>query len=267
MTNREETLQLIMRAIGLCRSSVGRVILRLFVILNKGDERLAWLDLLRLRKALGLMDSAEEKALQPSSAWQPEKKDMVLQCVDRTERIHGDIVELGVWRGGGTFLIADRLRQHRSKRRIWAIDSFEGLPQPTEADRMKNGHIHYVAGKFGNTSVNYLKKLLKLAGLSAWTVVWKGFFEDIVPQVFEQKRKFSLVIIDCDQYSGAKFCAEFFYDRISTGGILLVDDYGLPQDFGNSTAPGVKRALDEFLVDKREDLKHGAHSMWYLVKM
>ncbi len=41
---------------------------------------------------------------------------------------------------------------------------------------------------------------------------------------------------------------EFFYERLSQGGILICDDYGF------STCPGATQAIDEFLEDKLEKM-------------
>src|SRR5438477_11345460 len=47
------------------------------------------------------------------------------------ERIPGDFVECGVWRGGASFLMAEMLRRAAARdRRVWMFDSFEGLPHP-----------------------------------------------------------------------------------------------------------------------------------------
>ncbi len=59
-------------------------------------------------------------------------------------------------------------------------------------------------------------------------------------------RTFSFVHIDLDIYSAIKSACEFFYCRMQPGGVLLFDDYG------HSSCPGARAAVDEFFADKPE---------------
>jgi O-methyltransferase len=70
----------------------------------------------------------------------------------------------------------------------------------------------------------------------------------LVPDTLEviRDRTFSFVHIDLDIYSAIKSACEFFYPRMQPGGILLFDDYGY------SSCPGARAAIDEFFADKPE---------------
>ena len=52
-----------------------------------------------------------------------------VRCV-LAERVPGNFVECGVWRGGAGFLIADLVRRAdpAEDRTVWLFDSFRGLP-------------------------------------------------------------------------------------------------------------------------------------------
>src|SRR6056297_474880 len=51
------------------------------------------------------------------------------------ERISGDFVECGVWRGGSVMAMAHQLsRLNVSDRRIWLYDTFAGMTDPTAED-------------------------------------------------------------------------------------------------------------------------------------
>ncbi|MEM4331709.1 MAG: TylF/MycF/NovP-related O-methyltransferase [Candidatus Micrarchaeia archaeon] len=49
-----------------------------------------------------------------------------------------------------------------------------------------------------------------------------------------------LVHLDVDVYEPTRFSLNFFKDKLQPGGIIIVDDYGF------TTCPGVKKAVDEF---------------------
>jgi asparagine synthase (glutamine-hydrolysing) len=68
----------------------------------------------------------------------------------------------------------------------------------------------------------------------------KGLFEDTWP-LFEGEH-IAFVHIDCDWYDPVHFCLNAIWPRLSTGGVVVVDDY---PDFG-----GCKAATDEFLAER-----------------
>lgn len=221
----------------------------------------------RILRALGMADPERIARLRPGSCWDAEKARFVMDCVERTEAVAGDIAELGVYRGGGSLLIAERLAKLGSARTLWCFDSFEGFPSIQEEDRMSDGGMHAEKATFVNTSAAEVRGVLSLNGLAGRARIVKGRFEKSLPRLFGRRRKdFSLAIIDCDLYEGARFCIQWFYDRVPPGGIVAFDDYGVPGRLEEAVYPGVKRAVDEFMADKAEKLVHGAESMWYFVR-
>jgi hypothetical protein len=74
--------------------------------------------------------------------------------------------------------------------------------------------------------------------------IMRGWIPSRFAEVAE--KKFSFVHIDVDLEKPTRDSLEFFYPRLSDGGILLCDDYGF------DTCPGVTAAIDEFLALKPE---------------
>lgn len=60
----------------------------------------------------------------------------VYELAEDVERkgMHGAFVECGVWRGGCSAVMAYVSEKYESGRKIWLLDSFEGLPEPTKDD-------------------------------------------------------------------------------------------------------------------------------------
>jgi predicted O-methyltransferase YrrM len=87
------------------------------------------------------------------------------------------------------------------------------------------------------------------------------FYKGIFPSTSEpvKDRSFSLVNLDVDTYESTKKCLEFFYSRMSPGGIILSHDY--------ITAPGVMKAFDEFFFEKPEPVIETAGSQCLVVKV
>ena len=49
-------------------------------------------------------------------------------------KIPGDIVECGVWKGGSMMVCALTLLAKSERRNLWLFDTFEGMPPPTKID-------------------------------------------------------------------------------------------------------------------------------------
>ena len=182
----------------------------------------------------------------------PEKQKALLDCVERVRDVDGDIVECGVYRAGGTLLMADALRAAGSAKRILAFDSFEGMPDATEHDAMSDGKVVYEAGVLSTTSLELVTEKIRRFGHANRVSFYKGYFEQTLPAAILPGQRISMALIDCDQYSGTKFSLEHLYDKVSPGGMLLFDDYDAP--VGLDT-PGVKVAVTEFLHGKPEEGK------------
>ena len=73
-----------------------------------------------------------------------------------------------------------------------------------------------------------------------------GYFQNTLTQLNENQ--FSFVSLDCDIYTSYKVCLEFFFPRLTRGGIILLDEYNDPPWVG------CNKAVDEFLFDKVEEL-------------
>ncbi|MBG97195.1 MAG: hypothetical protein CL866_10100 [Cycloclasticus sp.] len=72
----------------------------------------------------------------------------------------------------------------------------------------------------------------------------QGDIKTTLPKYVEEhlELKISLLHIDVDVYEPTMTVLENCFDRVVSGGIIMMDDYG--------TVPGETRAIDDFLRDK-----------------
>lgn len=201
-----------------------------------------------------------------SSCYSEAKAKNISELFKKTiQSLEGDIAECGVYRAGGTIILASMLKELNSKKHIYGFDSFEGMPEPNEEDKMKNGNIRYTKGILSGTSLQYVEKKIRHFKVEKYITFVKGFFENTLDKTITKEHKFCFVIVDPDQYAGTKYCLEFFYDKVVKGGVVVIDDYYLADEDKLDT-PGVKKATDEFLLNKIEKPIHLADSMYYFVK-
>ena len=156
---------------------------------------------------------------------------IVFQAAQATRFLHESSAECGVYKGGGSALIASV----NPGKKHYALDTFEGFP-----DVISEIDVHKKGG-FSDTSLPIVKELF--AGYPN-IVMMKGTFSRSFETIHQEI--FSFVHVDADLYSSTLECCEFFYEKVAQGGIMLFDDYLVPD------TPGVKTAVDEFFFSKKE---------------
>lgn len=154
---------------------------------------------------------------------------LLYSLVKKTNKIEGDAAEVGVFTGGSAKIIRET-----TEKKLHLFDTFEGLPEISGFDKKEQ----FKKGEY-SASLESVQDYLSDYGDIHY---YKGLFQDTATQV--EDIKFSIVHLDVDLYESTKFCIEFFYPRMSQGGVIISHDY--------TTAPGVKKAFDEFFADKTE---------------
>jgi len=96
-------------------------------------------------------------------------------------------------------------------------------------------------GDFADTSLEEVKEFLKDNNN---VYFYPGIFPKTADPILNSI--FSFVHVDVDIHQSAVDCCNFFYDKLSSGGIMVFDDYGW------ASCPGVKTAVDDFFSNKSE---------------
>jgi hypothetical protein len=155
--------------------------------------------------------------------------DNLQQCVEAVLRdeIPGDLVEAGVWRGGASIFMKGVLEAHGdARRRVWLADSFRGLPAPDPekypADRGWNLH----ASPELAISRATVEQNFRTYGLLDDRVHFlEGWFKDTLPQA--PIDRIAVLRLDGDLYASTIQVLDALYAKVSPGGFLIVDDFGI----------------------------------------
>jgi O-methyltransferase len=155
----------------------------------------------------------------------------IVENLEKTKNVEGDIIEVGVYKGGSLKKIAEHAKSWC--KRIIGYDTFTGIPEHT-FDLDKN-----LIGLFSDTSIEGVRQLL--TGLPVELV--KGEFK----HEGHEMRPVSFAHLDVDTYQSNVECLRFLLPRMRVGTTIVVDDYGYDK------TPGVAIAVHGFLnaVDKR----------------
>ena len=198
-----------------------------------------------------------------SSPWGGANINIILELLERVIGIPGDIAECGVFQGETLATIAIWCGQQKCDKRIFGFDSFEGFDNSVEYDRILGGHDNGQkrVGHFSDTSLTMVETKMRLLGVAETTSLVKGYFADTLALLGHTQ--FCFVHLDCDLYSAYQQCLYHFYPRMTSGGIILLDEYNDPP------WPGCNKAVDEYLADKPESLEmieRNYYQKYYLIR-
>jgi hypothetical protein len=178
--------------------------------------------------------------------------DYILKNLASVLDLDGDVVELGCNVGVTSSYIKRFLTEIKSNKELHVYDSFEGLPAKTAED----GATPCDKGASAVT-VEMFKRTFVDAGVEL-PVINKGFFGDIADDKYPEKICFAF--FDGDFYSSIMDSFKKCYNKMVSGGIILIHDYEY------APFPGVKKACDDFLADKPEQIVKNIFSIGKGVK-
>jgi O-methyltransferase len=140
--------------------------------------------------------------------------------------VQGDIVEIGVWRGGTAALMAAAARD----KPIHLFDTFTGV---AKAD--KNYDTLYSGGEHADTERNLVDRLFESMDLRCTVSV--GIFPEDTGSALPAS--ICLAHIDVDTYASARDAFLAIWPSVRVNGVVVFDDYGF---FG---CEGVAQVVNE----------------------
>lgn len=175
------------------------------------------------------------------------------ELVEQVTHLPGDVLEVGVWRGGTGCLIAARTQLRDVNKVVYLCDTFAGVVKASDQDSTYLGGEHSDAVE---ADVIALINTLQLQNTS----VRRGIFPDDFAQEFEENI-FCFVHIDVDVYQSAKDVMHFIWPRLaSSGGVVVFDDFGFP------TCDGIPKLISEYRGDNDKLILHNLNGHAIIVK-
>lgn len=138
------------------------------------------------------------------------------------DRIPGDFIETGVWRGGCCIFLAGLLKARGDQRRVWVCDSFQGLAKPTAAeDGLDLSKYQELVIPLEEVRANF-----KRYGLLDERVIFvPGWFKDTLHTL--PLGQLSILRLDGDYYESTMTALNVLYPKLAPGGYCIIDDYCL----------------------------------------
>ncbi|MBK9283693.1 MAG: class I SAM-dependent methyltransferase [Sphingobacteriaceae bacterium] len=163
----------------------------------------------------------------------------ILCCAaHQATKLEGDFIDCGVYTGFCTRAIIDFVNFEKLNKKYYLMDTFEGLDAKysNEYEMKRNDKLGY--GKSGNlydTVKNTFKEFKNVE-------LVKGSIPETLPLV--KTEKISFLSIDMNTEVPEIAAMEYFWDKMVSGAIIVLDDYGYPG------CENQKAAHDKFAASK-----------------
>lgn len=165
----------------------------------------------------------------------------------------GDLIEVGVWRGGTGALIARQGRSCGIPGLAHLCDTFAGVVKAGSNDSSYRG------GEHNDTTRGAVEKLLNQVGLDNVQLL-QGVFPDQTGRVVEHL-EFRFCHIDVDVYQSAREILDWIWGRIVPGGIVVYDDYGF------RCCDGITKHVEEQMLSKDRLVIHNLNGHGVVIKL
>ena len=184
------------------------------------------------------------------------------------QKVPGDIVECGVFKGAGLFYWLKLLKIFcpGEARRVVGFDTFDSFASTLLDYEKKEASAFVGEAGFVGVDTKELDTVLKNSGFSDSELV-KGDVINTIPEYCKNNPGFriSLLNLDLDTYKGTKAALDGFWPHVSRGGIVVLDEYG-KRGWGESDA------VDEFIANngiqvELVSVKHSSRPSAYLHKI
>jgi len=167
-------------------------------------------------------------------------------------KIPGDFVECGVWKGGQAMIMAyTLLKEGDTERQIYLYDTYKGMSEPTEVDvyipnreaarvnwekRIQSDHNAWSYASLENVKANLISTGYPKERIS----FIEGKVEETIPHKIPP-HKISLLRLDTDWYESTYHELTYLYPLLERMGVLIIDDYGV--------WAGSRKAMDSYMQE------------------
>ncbi len=166
----------------------------------------------------------------------------IADLLKSTLEVPGHIAEFGSWRGANLLFLAKLLRiydSHGSKQ-AHCFEGFQGLTTFAGPDAPSLANRGLYKGSYEE-----LIDIIALYEMEDEIIIHKGLVQDTLAQVLvaQQELSFSFVYCDVDLYEPTRLILENLDQRLSKGGVFVLDEWNDPNYPGETT--GVREFLEK----------------------
>lgn len=167
----------------------------------------------------------------------------------KTINLPGDIIECGVFKGASFSRFAKfrNIFKNGLSKKIIGFDVFGKFPMPdkeeVKGDIKSRAEFIKESGE-QSISKEKLMEFLDNCDSAEDVELIEGDVSETIPAFLDKNPdlEVSLLNVDVDLYKPTLDCLIYLFDRVITGGVIILDDY--------NGFPGATKAVNEFIADK-----------------
>jgi hypothetical protein len=182
------------------------------------------------------------------------------EIFNRILTVHGNIVECGVFMGGGLFTWAQLSSIYEPVnhgRKVIGFDTFDGFPSVSEKDTSENTE-HKSKGSYRFDKDNELERNIALFDLNRpighipKIELVKGDANETIPQYMKDNQHLvvALLYLDFDLYEPTKAALKHFLPRMPKGAVIAFDELNQKQWPGETVAVMEEVGLNNLKVQR-----------------
>jgi len=162
---------------------------------------------------------------------------VVCTLAEIVKRLPGDFVECGVNTGAYSRAVIDYIDFQKTGKTFYLLDTYEGLVpgQLTEAEKAAGVKDYF------DTYTNVYDQVVKTFSLFRTRII-KGPVPDTLSQC--DAKEVCYLSIDMNVVAPEIAAANYFWDKVVSGGVIILDDYGFPAHIEQ------KKSFDRFAREK-----------------
>lgn len=155
------------------------------------------------------------------------------------KNLEGDFVECGVYKGGYSLAIAEYLQFKSLNKKFWLLDTFNGLVKShlTQAE-VEYGLFEHYEGRYEECYDMVVKTFQPYLNYK----IIRGPVPDTLPEC--KAEKICYLSLDMNITEPEIAAANYFWDKMVSGGIIILDDYGFTAHINQ------KIAFDKWVKEK-----------------
>lgn len=173
----------------------------------------------------------------------------IFHCLDETASVKGDVVEIGCAFGHSTAMMGAYMQDRGIDKKIHCIDTFTGFTDGDVAqERQRGKQFDYTKSVYAKNNIDCFRKELERHGVSP--TIRKADICSVSPS---ELPPVAFCLLDVDLYQPVVKGLRLIWEKLSPGGIIVVDDCAAANPRFQVDADrfdGALQAYQEFLAEK-----------------
>ena len=139
------------------------------------------------------------------------------------KNLEGDFVECGVNTGAYACAVIDYIEFDKLNKKFYLLDTYEGLVASQITEEERNSGISHYLGSYRNVYDRVKETFAPFKNVE----LIKGMVPDTLSQC--KAEKLAYLSIDMNVAEPEIAAANYFWDKLVPGAVVILDDYGFPQ--------------------------------------